>query len=214
MKQHSARQSVESLVGDRSPLAVDETLLQAVRQVRAGIEVDENFQIIDARLRPRLLSFFRAYYFSHEDAEDLVQKTLARVYLGVQQLAQEKKFVPWLFTIARNVKHTAVEQRQRESQWMAGGIELAEELPDPRSVSWSYDQQLDERRLEAVRVAIEALPAQQRQCLLLRVREELSYDEIAEMLRLSVNTVRNHLAEARKNLRRMLKTEFEEDMGL
>jgi DNA-directed RNA polymerase specialized sigma24 family protein len=50
--------------------------------------------------------------------------------------------------------------------------------------------------------------------LLLRVREELSYDEIAEMLRLSVNTVRNHLAEARKNLRRMLKTEFEEDMGL
>lgn len=209
MKSHLARQRVEPLVGDPSPLIGDEALLQAVRQVRAGIGMDENFRIIDARLRPRLLRFFRANYFSSEDAEDLVQKTLTRVYLGVQHLEHEERFMGWLFAIARNVRHTAVTQQRRESQWMAGGIELAEGVPDPRSASWAHDQQLDEERLEAVQAAIEELPAQQRQCLLLRVREELSYEEIAETLRLSVNTVRNHLAEAKKNLRRRLAAEEE-----
>ncbi|MBI4473804.1 MAG: sigma-70 family RNA polymerase sigma factor, partial [Acidobacteria bacterium] len=52
--------------------------------------------------------------------------------------------------------------------------------------------------------AVEELPAQQRQCLLLRVLQEMSYEEIATVLRLSASTVRNHLWEARLNLRRML----------
>jgi RNA polymerase sigma-70 factor (ECF subfamily) len=59
-------------------------------------------------------------------------------------------------------------------------------------------------RLRAVDSAIEALPPQQRQCLLLRAVEELSYEEIAATLRLSVHTVRNHLAQARQSLRRQL----------
>ncbi len=45
---------------------------------------------------------------------------------------------------------------------------------------------------------------QQRQCLLLRISQELSYEEIAGMLRLSVNTVRIHLAGAKKRLRQAL----------
>jgi RNA polymerase sigma-70 factor (ECF subfamily) len=203
MRQYPVRQNVEP---DRSSLTVDEVLLQAVRQVRAGIEVEENFRVMDARLRPRLLSFFRDGHFSHQDAEDLVQKTLARVYRGVQRLEQAEKFWGWLFAIARNVRRTAIAERQRESQWVTGGIELAEELPDPRPGRWSHEQ-LEDARLEAVRAAIEALPAQQRQCLLLRVRDEMPYEEIAETLRLSVNTVRNHLAEAKKNLRQMLQSQ-------
>jgi RNA polymerase sigma-70 factor (ECF subfamily) len=204
---------VEQPAVDRSALMVDAALLQAVRQVRAGLEVEAGFRIIDAHLRPRLLNYFRSHFFSSEDAKDLVQKTLARVYLGVQQLEQEEKFLTWLFVIARNVRLTAAEQCQRESRLMAGGIELAQELPDPQSARWSHDRQLEEDRLEAVQTAIEKLPAQQRQCLLLRVRDELSYEEIAKTLRLSVNTVRNHLAQAKKNLQERLKTELEGEVG-
>ena len=197
---------------EREPTAectLDPAVLQAVQKLRAGVDVDESFARIEGWLRPRLTGYFRAHYFSPEDTEDLVQKTFARVYLGVRQLEREDKFLAWLFVIARNVRCTAVGEQQRDRQMVAGGIELAEDIADPTPASWSADQQLDQQRLEAVRAAIDALPAQQRQCLLLRVRDELPYTEIAAVLRLSVNTVRNHLAEAKKNLRRELRSEVE-----
>jgi RNA polymerase sigma-70 factor (ECF subfamily) len=177
-------------------------LRQAIRGLRSGGDTEDSFRIIESQLGPRLLSYFQAHYFSREDAQDLVQKTLVRVYLGIRQLEDDEKFVSWLFVIARNVRYTAVEQQHRERRLVAGGIELAEGLPDPKPASFANDQQLEEERLSAVSAAIDDLPPQQRQCLLLRVRDELSYDEIAETLRLSVNTVRNHLAAAKKNLRR------------
>jgi RNA polymerase sigma-70 factor (ECF subfamily) len=212
MKPHPMSQNVEADVRGSQGLMADPMLLEAVRRARAGIEVEENFRIIDARLRPRLLHYLRTCSDAAEDAEDLVQKTLTRVYMNVQQLESEEKFMGWLFAIARNVRMTAAEQRRREDQFMVGGMPLAETMPDPRPASWSYDQQLEEQRLEAVRAAIESLPAQQRQCLVLRVRDEMSYEEIAETLQLSLNTVRNHLAEAKKNLRRKLATEFGESV--
>jgi RNA polymerase sigma-70 factor (ECF subfamily) len=193
---------------------VDETLLQAVRQVRAGIEVEEGFRMIDRQLRPRLLRYFRANSFSEDDAEDLVQKTLTRVYLNVEQLEQEERFLGWLFAIVRNVRSTALIERQREGRWIREDLEHAKEVPDPRSSGEPDDRRLDERRLEAVETAIEELPPQQRQCLLLRVRDEMSYEEIAETLRLSVNTVRNHLAEAKKTLKRKLAADFAEEIAV
>ena len=188
---------------------LDPAMLQAVQNLRAGIEVDESFTRLEGSLRPRLTGYFRAHDFSPEDSEDLVQKTFARVYLGVRQLEREEKFLPWLFVIARNVRYTALSEQQRERQMISAGIELVEEIADPRPENWSPDQQLEHRRLDAVRTAVDALPPQQRQCLLLRVRDELPYTEIASVLGLSVNTVRNHLAEAKKNLRRELKGEVE-----
>jgi RNA polymerase sigma-70 factor (ECF subfamily) len=198
---------------DREPgstFKLDSAVLQAVQKLRAGIDVEESFARIEGWFSPRLKAYFRAH-LSPEEAEDLVQKTFARVYLGVGQLEQEEEFLAWIFVIARNLRFTAVGEQQRDRQMEAGGIELAEEVADPSQANWSSDQQLDHQvRLDAVRAAIDTLPAQQRQCLLLRVRDELPDTEIASVLRLSVNTVRNHLAEAKKNLRRELKSELEE----
>jgi RNA polymerase sigma-70 factor (ECF subfamily) len=213
MKPVSSRQSDEP-VDRNTPRAYDEILLQAVRHARAGLNVEENFRLIDGQLRPRLFGYFRANFFSTEDAEDLVQKTLTQVYLGMGQLEHEEKFMGWLFAIARNVRITAIKRQQHENHYVADGVELAEQVADPQQADWALNQQLEEERLAAVGTAIDQLPAQQRQCLLLRVREELSYEDIAETLRLSVNTVRNHLAEAKKNLRRMLVAQFEGDIAI
>lgn len=117
------------------------------------------------------------------------------------QLRAEESFWPWLFTIARNLRRTTRERERRELGVIAGGLELAEGASDPES--HPRDLGLREERLLAVRRAIEGLPAQQRQCLL-QVRGEMSHEEVAETLRLSVHTVRNHLAPARKSLRRAL----------
>jgi RNA polymerase sigma factor (sigma-70 family) len=82
--------------------------------------------------------------------------------------------------------------------------ESAVELPDPAAPDPEARLVVDEeaRRLEA---ALAALSPRQRQCLVLRVRDELSYFEIAELLGTSALTVRNHLALARAEVRRRLR---------
>jgi RNA polymerase sigma-70 factor, ECF subfamily len=214
MKEDSSPQLGEPPRSSPPPPALDEARLRAVRQLRAGVQVEESFRTLHAWLSPRLLGYFRAHRFSHADAEDLVQKTLARVYQGIRQLEREEKFLPWLFAIARNVRSTAAERERRERRLWAGDLEEAKELPDPKPATWFDDARLAAARLKRLHSAIEALPPQQRQCLLLRVRDELSYEEIAETLHLSANTVRNHLAEAKKRLQKALKKEPEGAAGL
>lgn len=175
---------------------MDERVRGAVRLLRSGAESESTYQVLDGWLRPRLSRYFRAHGFRHSDAEDLVQNTLARVYQGVRQLEHEERFLGWLFTIARNVRMTAVGQTIRDrSVAVADGdspVDPAEPARAPAS------------EFAPVWAAIDALPAQQRQCLMLRVKEELSYEEIATLLKLSANTVRNHIALAKKNLRKVL----------
>ena len=187
--------------------AIDPALLAAVHQLREGIEVEESFRLITSKLSRRLFGYFRAKNFSPEDAEDLVQKTLTRVYTGIGGLNREESFLGWLFTIARNLQLTALEEQRRQRGLVVGGIEVVKGLPDPQDTGWSHEVYEQQELVNKLRQEVDRLPAQQRQCLLLRVRDDMSYLEIAETLRLSVNTVRNHLAEARKSLQREFRTD-------
>jgi RNA polymerase sigma factor (sigma-70 family) len=94
------------------------------------------------------------------------------------------------------------------------GTDLLDELPDPRAGGAQAFEKgesgLAEDELARYRAALEMLPPQQKRCLILRVRDELPYGEIARTLHLSVHTVRNHLQAARKSLRDLLQVDFEE----
>jgi RNA polymerase sigma-70 factor (ECF subfamily) len=157
--------------------------------------------VLDESLRPRLLRYFRKAPFTREDAEDLVQKTMLLVFQHRGELVQEERFVGWLYAIARNVKITELDRRRAERRVIVGG---ADDAPEPRVDAPGVEELAKDERREALRAAIETLPPRQRQCLMLRVRDELSYDEIASLLRLSLLTVRNHIAEGKKALRDML----------
>ncbi len=189
------------LEGDR--LVLDSAIVEALRHARLGNRSDEALRVLDGWIRPRLLRYFRADPLMRPDAEDLVQKTLSRVFLHVGDLEAEERFVGWLFSVARNVKSTETTRLLRERGVIVRGRDAAPDPPAPGGVGLEENLEMEER-LERVRVAIETLPARQRQCLMLRVRDELSYEEIASTLRLSLNTVRNHIAEAKRNLRRVL----------
>jgi RNA polymerase sigma-70 factor (ECF subfamily) len=186
------------------------SLQDAVRSARQGRDAAGSFRILEEQVGPRLLRYFRGYSFPDEDAEDLVQAVLARVWQALPGLHAEESFLPWLFAIARNVRRAAWLGRRQERSWRVEGAEVPE-VPDPHS-SRMLEDRLEAERLAAMRTAIAALPAQQRECLLLRVRHELSYEEIAATLRVSLHTVRNHIAAAKKSLRRRLRLEVVEEV--
>jgi RNA polymerase sigma-70 factor (ECF subfamily) len=196
-------------VGEGDRLVLDDAIVEALRRVRSGDRADDSVRALDGWLRPRLLRFFRADPLTRQDAEDLVQKTLSRVFLHVGGLEAEDRFVGWLFTVARNVRSTAIDRLRRERSVIVQAPEDARDPPAPRGEPVE-ETLATEQRLEDVKAAIGALPARQRQCLMLRVRDELSYEEIASTLRLRRNTVRNHIAEAKRNLRRVLAADSEE----
>lgn len=164
--------------------------------------LDDAFQELDDWARPRLRRYFQAGGFAFSDADDLVQNTLLRALRGLPRLRDPQKLVPWLFAIARRVRAGAW-AHARAQRARTGGALDAEEMQVPPH-DHAEARHSAQRRLHRLERAISALPGQQRQCLLLRVRDELPYGEIAATLRLSLHTVRNHLAQARKTLRRAL----------
>lgn len=184
------------------PKAVDDELAPLLSRLRAGIDAERSALRLDALLRPRLRRYFAAHGWGSAEGEDLVQGTLARVFQGVSGLREASSFLPWLFVVARNVRR---DEGARLGHWQREQAVGLDDVPEPAAAGPSQEAALvATERLRAVRTAIAALPAQQRQCLLLHLREELPYEQIAATLHLSVHTVRNHLAQARKNLRRRL----------
>lgn len=178
---------------------LEDDLRAAVRSLRTGPGRPGAASTLDRHLRPRLLRYFLEPPFSREDAEDLVQKTLLLVFQHAAELQQEDRFVGWLYAIARNVKLTEGERIRAERRVVVG---RTDDLPEGGAPGGDGLERNE--RWASIRTAIEALPSRQRQCLLLRVRDELSYGEIAGVLGLNPLTVRNHIAEAKKSLRRQL----------
>jgi RNA polymerase sigma-70 factor (ECF subfamily) len=166
-------------------------------------DAPETFLAIDAWARPRLLRYFVAGGAARSEADDLVQETLVRSWRGLAQLREREKLIPWLFAIARRVRSSF--RRRRGADRARLVHQPADDVADrPREATAPL---VHDARTELARIrrALCALPPQQRQCLLLRVDQELSYEAIAAALRLSPHTVRNHLAQARRTLRSALR---------
>jgi RNA polymerase sigma-70 factor (ECF subfamily) len=186
----------------------DARLQDAVRRLRAGEPGAAD--ALDRLLRPRLVRYFTHGPWPRDEAEDLVQKALVLVFTSVGRLRDEASFLPWLFSIARNVRTTAVRSWSARGRREAVGLESAGDPPAPDERARREEALEEAQRAAAVRAALEQLPPRQRQCLLLRVRDELSYEEIAATFQLSVHTVRNHIAQAKDTLRRRFGPAFGE----
>jgi RNA polymerase sigma-70 factor, ECF subfamily len=138
------------------------------------------------------------------EAEDLVQETCLRALRAMERLRPDSNVKSWLFTILRNVWLNQIRQRKTVPETL--DLDTDEHAAD-RAVDTSkdpYAAYVSDFEREQVRHAIEQLPVEFREVILLREYEELSYEEIAEMLQCPVGTVMSRLARARAKLRDLL----------
>jgi RNA polymerase sigma-70 factor, ECF subfamily len=193
--------------------------VELVREIRQGLNVEDNFHWLFERHYAQILRFFRRKGFDPEDCRDLTQETFISVYRGIRELRQEEQFESWLFAIAHNVWCDTIESRSARKrsaivlQLEAEGetddrlpllARIADPSADPLTVA------LENEKLEKLREAVQHLPQQMRRCAQLRVVHDLSYAEIAALMGISVNTVKAHLHQAQKALRAQLSSYFEE----
>jgi len=134
---------------------------------------------------PALVAYLRRA-FDAGLAEDLLHETFFQAARRIERLSQAVSPRAWLFAIARNVAVTAL-RRRRPTQELPAELTAAVPTEDPR--------------LEGVRQAIAGLPDAFRETLELRLREELTYEEIADVLAIPVGTVRSRLHQALRRVR-------------
>jgi RNA polymerase sigma-70 factor, ECF subfamily len=138
------------------------------------------------------------------EAEDLVQETCLRALRAMGRLRADGSVKGWLFTILRNIWLNQLRQRRTAPALLEldadgnGANEPADAALDPLS---GYVSRVERQQ---VRAAIQQLPLEFREIILLREYEELSYQEIAALLDCPAGTVMSRLARARSKLRDLL----------
>lgn len=142
---------------------------------------------------------------SNSDVEDVAQQVFLRVWKSAPRYMPTAKFTTWLLTITRNLVFNEIRRRKRHPAETLDVHQGEESLPLPDRQGRIPDQSLlDDEMQRAVDKAIQALPEKQRLAVILRRYEEKSYEEIGEVLDLSVPAVKSVLFRARTELRTAL----------
>ena len=143
---------------------------------------------------------------NHAEAEDLVQETYVRALPAMGRLRTDSNTKGWLFTILRNVWLNQLRKWRNGPQMIEieGDDGVANSIVEPSKDS--HDLYVSKVEAEQVRAAIKELPAEFREVILLREYEDLSYQEIANVLDCPVGTVMSRLGRARAKLRVLLST--------
>ena len=148
---------------------------------------------------PRLRRYARSLVFDTHAADDLVQTALERALAHWHQFDQQRDILVWTLSIAHNAY---MDDRRRHAR-----LPIAEPrdagapgLDDERHAAETPDLGL---RLDLV-AALQRLPVEQREPLLLVTLEQLSYAECAELLRIPIGTVMSRISRGRTALRSLL----------
>lgn len=165
-----------------------------ISQLKRGDE--KAFQTIYNQLYKHIFSLLVSLVKDQEQAEDLLQETFVRLWLTRGQLEESKSLYPYVYLIAKRLaidhfRKKMLEVRSKESfqLYQKGISNQTEEFINASDIS------------RFTKVAVDSLPKQQRQVFILSKNEGLSYDEIAERMHISRNTVKNHLVSAVRTLK-------------
>jgi RNA polymerase sigma-70 factor (ECF subfamily) len=143
---------------------------------------------------------------SNSDVEDVAQQVFVRVWKSAKRYVPRAKFTTWLLKITRNLVFNELRRRKRHAAMPLQLETEGEEIPLKDARTSTPEAALLERELqEAIDAAIAELPETQRLAVVLRRYEELSYEEISEVLDQSVPAVKSLLFRARTQLRHHLR---------
>ena len=189
---------------DQRAVIAEEPIEEAVRAFQGGRDREGNFRrVVDGYYGP-IRSFFERRVSSAEDGLELTQETFLRIYSGLEGFRHETRFRSWAFGIAHTTFLKWLEKRSRavEGQVIEGPAPVVVERER------ALDELLEHEARERLAQAVAALPAKERQCVMLRVYQDLPYGEIASLLGIELGTVKAHLHHARQKLRAELQELF------
>lgn len=160
------------------------------------------FGVLVHRYQDRLYSAIVHVVGCRVEAEDVVQDAFVQAYVKLETFQQNSKFFTWLYRIAFNA---ALSRRRRKKTTLSVEQSREETGSEPMSDDEAPDDRLQrEESVNEVQRALAELTEDHRAILILREMQDMAYEDIAEVLSISIGTVRSRLSRARNALRDQL----------
>lgn len=171
--------------------------VELIRRALAGEE--QAFESLVLEHQDRLYNAMIQVTGSVHDAEEVTQEAFIRAFLKLNTFQQNSQFFTWLYRVAFNI---ALSRKRRKR----AKISLDQQREDIGNDVVDHGEAVDagmirQDQVSLVQTAMSRLSEQHRGILVLREMNEASYEEISEILELSIGTVRSRLNRARKQLR-------------
>ena len=193
----------------------------AVPQPSAEQQSEQLFKGLYDRYNRPIYTFFANRGLSREESRDLTQETFLAAFRGWRRFRGESSPETWIFSIAMNIWRSSLRDRRRikrraqeislegmrEGPVSEGLLGL---LPNANEEDRPLQRFLADERVRLLHNALDDLPDRMRQCVVLRLGQDLKYHEIAQVMQVSINTVRTQLFVARKKLKDQLADHFED----
>lgn len=189
----------------------DEELMELVKQ-----DDRDAFELLYQRYERRIYNLVRRVVGPRPEVDDLTAEVFYRVYRGARTYVPKAKFKTWLYRITLNLCSTALRRRKplisldapvasEDDPEEEHTIEVADPTSDPALYA--------ERRemTEAIKKALDQLPAEQKQAMIMLVYDQMSYEEIAAATGSTVKAVKSRIHRARERLRSALKEYLPEE---
>jgi len=199
---------LRSHTGELSP---DDARL--LRGLRAGIEAAYE-ELIDRYQQPVYGMVYRLLG-SQPDSCDVVQEVFVKVFRGVGSFREKSSLRTWIYRIAVNEAHNHRRWFSRHTRWEVAMTDeqqenrLLDSTADPGPSPFERAASNETRLL--IEEALDRINPVFRTAVVLRDIEDLSYEEIAEILQISMGTVKSRILRGREALRRELNPQFETD---
>jgi RNA polymerase sigma-70 factor, ECF subfamily len=177
----------------------------------------ETFETIYRAHWHPLVRFFANRGFGSADSEDLAQETLYRVFVGLKDFRSQSNVTTWLLRVASNVWRNELRSRHAAKR---SALEVDfDARSDTNKVQIEPVQEpsieseiLAREQVEPLRRALTELPPRMRRVLSLRFGQDLKYREIAQLLRISTDTVKAQMFQARQRLQEALEQAWSKDL--
>jgi RNA polymerase sigma-70 factor, ECF subfamily len=160
------------------------------------------FRYLVERYQERIRNLIYSIFNEKEIVDDLAQEIFIKVYEALPKFRFESSFYTWLYRISVNKSRDEMRKRKAKKFFTFNHVQETSKLNLDNLMSVSFD---DENIHEVIEKALQDLPEKYRMPIILKDVDGMSYDEIADVLKCEVGTVKSRLSRGRSMLKNVLK---------
>jgi len=158
------------------------------------------------RYKDKLINFIFNYLGDIESSEDVVQETMIKLYQKKHYYKEIAKFSTWLYTIAKNLANTELRKRKQRKTTLLSQFSKDDKMYDLPSNDNDVGQEIQTEIVsKIIREAVDQLSEKFKTVIILRDIQQLSYEDISEIIDVPIGTVKSRINRARLQLQVELK---------